>query len=441
MTATNSKPKVDRDRNPPVRGLVSLALAIVILLLGGFGAWATYAELSGAVIASGTLVVDSNVKKVQHPTGGVVGAIYVKNGDVVSAGDIVMRLDETQVKANLGVYVSQLVQLWGRNARLEAERDGHERVKFPEGFEDLGSEARSIAAGERRLFEARQLSKNGQRSQLKERVGQVRREIQGLNAQRDAKNTELELMREELDRLQELRRKDLIPQPRILSAQRDLAKLQGEWGALEAQIARSLGSIAETELQIIGLDQTMQTDANKDLRDNEARVAELTERRIAAEDQLKRIDITAPQTGLVHEMSVHTTGGVIGPSETLMLIVPNNDALAIEVKVAPNDIDQVALGQSAIIRFSAFNQRTTPEIVGEVSRVAADITKDNSQANAPSYYTLRVRPLANELEKLSKLKLMPGMPVEAFIQTGSRTMGSYLLKPLLDQFARAFKEE
>jgi HlyD family secretion protein len=185
----------------------------------------------------------------------------------------------------------------------------------------------------------------------------------------------------------------------------------------------------------------MQTDANKDLRDNEARVAELTERRIAAEDQLKRIDITAPQTGLVHEMSVHTTGGVIGPSETLMLIVPNNDALAIEVKVAPNDIDQVALGQSAIIRFSAFNQRTTPEIVGEVSRVAADITKDNSQANAPSYYTLRVRPLANELEKLSKLKLMPGMPVEAFIQTGSRTMGSYLLKPLLDQFARAFKEE
>jgi HlyD family secretion protein len=423
-----------------VRGLVSLGLAVVLLLVGGVGAWATYAQLSGAVIASGILVVDSNVKKVQHPTGGVVGAIHAKNGDTVSAGDVLMRLDDTQVKANLGVYVSQLVQLWGRNARLEAERDGRSSLVFPEHFEELGPESKAIAAGEQRLFEARQLSKNGQRAQLQERVGQVRREIDGLNAQRDAKATELRLMKEELDRLQELRNKDLIPQPRVLAAQRDLAKLQGEWGSLEAQVARSLGSIAETELQIIGLDQTMQTDANKELREGEARIAELTERRIAAEDQLQRVAIRAPQSGLVHELSVHTTGGVIGPSETLMLIVPNEDSLAIEVKVLPTDIDQVALGQGAIVRFSAFNQRATPEINGEVSRISADITRDN-QPNALPYYTIRIRPLEGEIDKVRNYKLLPGMPVEAFVQTGSRTMGSYLLKPLMDQVARAFREE
>ena len=441
MNPMRRDPKLDRDRNPPLRGLVSLALALVLLLVGGFGAWVTYAQLSGAVIASGTLVVDSNVKKVQHPTGGVVGAIYVKNGDVVSADDIVMRLDDTQVRANLSVYVSQLIQLWGRNARLEAERDGRDKVEFLADFEKEGQAARAIMAGETRFFEARQASKTGQRAQLRERIGQVRREIDGLNAQRDAKNIELELMKEELERLNELRQKDLIPQPRVLAAQRDLAKLQGEWGALEAQIARSLGSIAETEIQIMGLDQTMQTDANKDLREGEARVAELVERRIAAEDQLKRVDIRSPQIGIVHELSVHTTGGVIGPSETLMLIVPTLDALAIEVRVSPSDIDQVALGQKAIVRFSAFNQRTTPEVFGEVSRVAADVTRDSQANNAPPYYTIRVRPLDNEIRKMGNLKLVPGMPVEAFVQTGSRTMGSYLLKPLMDQVARAFKEE
>jgi HlyD family secretion protein len=276
-------------------------------------------------------------------------------------------------------------------------------------------------------------------NQLRERVGQFRQEIIGLTAQRDAKKIEIELMKDELEKLVELRRKELIPQPRVLAAQRDLTKLQGEWGSLEAQIARSLGSISEITLQIIAVDQTVQTDANKEIREIEARLAELAERRTAAEDQLARIDIRAPQTGTVHELSVHTVGGVIAPGEQIMLIVPTQDSLAIEVRVSPIDIDQIGIGQKAVLRFTAFNQRTTPEFSAEVSRIGADITKEQ-QTNA-FYYLVRLKISDTDTERLRKIKLVPGMPVEAFIETSHRTMASYLLKPLTDQVARAFKED
>jgi HlyD family secretion protein len=243
---------------------------LIVFIAGGIGAWATYAPLSGAVIASGGVVVDSNVKKVQHPTGGVVGKIFVHSGDWVKAGDLVMHLDDTQTRANLGIVVSQFVQLKGRKARLEAERDGKDSVTFPPDYESSDPEASAIAAGERRLFESRRALKSGQVNQLRERVGQFRQEIIGLTAQRDAKKIEIELMKDELEKLVELRRKELIPQPRVLAAQRDLTKLQGEWGSLEAQIARSLGSISEVSLQIIAVDQTVQTDANKEIREIEA---------------------------------------------------------------------------------------------------------------------------------------------------------------------------
>jgi HlyD family secretion protein len=435
------KPKstVKAHSEPPVAGLISLGLGMIVLVAGGLGAWATYAPLSGAVIASGAVVVDSNVKKVQHPTGGVVGAIYVHNGDWVKSGDLLVRLDDTQTRANLGIVVSQLVQLKGRKARLEAERENRDSMSFPPEFEASDPEAPAIAVGERRLFESRRALKAGQVNQLRERVGQFRQEIVGLTAQRDAKKIEIELMKDELEKLVELRRKELIPQPRVLSAQRDLTKLQGEWGQLEAQIARALGSISEISLQILGVDQSLQTDASKELREIEARIAELAERRIAADDQLKRIDIRAPQAGTVHELSVHTVGGVVAPGEQVMLVVPTQDSLAIEVRVSPIDIDQIALGQKATLRFTAFNQRTTPEFTAEVARVGADITKEQ-QTNA-FYYLLRLQITEADSEKLQKIRLVPGMPVESFIETSHRTMASYLLKPLMDQVSRAFKED
>ncbi len=325
---------------PALAKRLALGLFLIALLMMSCGVWAVATPIAGAVITSGLVVVESNVRKVQHPGGGIVAEIPFRNGDRVKAGDVVLRLDDTQARANLGIIQSQIVQLRGRKARLEAERDQTETIKFPADFlaEDDGPAA---AEGERRLFEFRRASKQGQVAQLRERVGQLREEIKGQTAQRDAKIAEVELMIEELDRLEYLRKKDLMASNRILSAQRDLTRLKGEFGSFVAQIARANGQISETELQIFNLDQTMQTEATKELREMEARMAELVERRVAAEDQLKRIVLRAPQAGIVHDLAVYTVGGVIGAAETVMLIVPNTEELSVEVRIATSDIDQV----------------------------------------------------------------------------------------------------
>ena len=425
----------DRERRlePALRRRIAFAFGLIALLALSCGVWATTTPIAGAVIASGVVVVESNIKKVQHPSGGIVALIPVKNGDRVRAGDTVLKLDDTQARANLGIVVSQLVQLTGRKARLEAERDLADSIQFPPDFL-AGEEARAIAEGERRLFAHRRAFKKGQVAQLTERIGQIKEEIKGLSAQRDAKQIESDLMVEELDRLQALRKLELMAINRILAAQRDLTKLKGEWGALVAQLARAQGQISEMELQIIALDQNMQTEATKELREIEARMAELAERKIAAEDQLKRVVLTAPQDGIVHDLAVHTVGGVIGPAETVMTIVPSRDELSVEVRIATSDVDQVHLDQIAKLRFSAFNQRTTPEIEGRVTRIGADLTRD-AQTNSV-FYVVRIRPEGMP----TSVKLVPGMPVEAFVATGERTALSYLVKPVTDQFARAFRE-
>ena len=332
VNAPKSSQEAARPRHlePALARRLSAGLALIALLVLSCGVWAATTPIAGAVIASGTVVVENNTKKVQHPSGGVVSDIPVKNGDRVSGGDVVLRLDDTQARANLGIVVSQLIQLVGRKARLEAERDQIDSIRFPAEFLALGEEAQAIAEGERRLFEFRRASKRGQVAQLTERIGQIREEIKGLAAQREAKNGEVDLMVEELDRLEVLRKKDLMATNRILAAQRDLTRLKGEWGALVAQTARAKGQISEMELQILSLDQTMQTEATKELREMEARLAELAERRVAAEDQLKRVVLRAPQTGIVHDLAVHTVGGVIGAGETEILIVPYQEELGID---------------------------------------------------------------------------------------------------------------
>jgi len=420
---------------PALARRLLLGLTLIVLMVVSVGGWAATTPIGGAVIASGFVVVESNIKKVQHPTGGIVAEINVKNGNVVNAGDVVISLDDTQARANLGIVVSQLVQLRGRKARLEAERDQTDQVRFPAAFVESGEDAAAIMEGEKRLFEVRQSVKNGQIAQFNERIGQLKQEIKGTTAQRDAKAEEVDLMRDELERLEIMRKKDLVPTTRTLQAQRDLTRLRGEWGAHVAQIARSQGQISETELQIIGVTQNMQTDASKELRELEARVAELLERKVAAEDQLKRIYLRAPQTGFVHDLTVHTVGGVIGPGENVMSIVPTHDTLGVDARIGTADIDQVAVGQQATLRFPALNQRTTPEIRGTVTRVGADLSKD-PQGNAV-YFTLRISVSDHDREAF---KLVPGMPVEAFISTHERTALSYLMKPISDQVTRAFRE-
>jgi HlyD family secretion protein len=420
---------------PAMARRLLVGLILVVVMVASVGGWAATTPIGGAVIASGFVVVESNIKKVQHPTGGIVAAIAVKNGNLVNAGDVLVSLDDTQARANLGIVASQLVQLSGRRARLEAERDQTDHVRFPAGFVISGEDAAAIMEGEKRLFEVRQSVKNGQIAQFTERIGQLRQEIKGITAQRDAKAEEVELMRDELERLEGMRKKDLVPTTRTLQAQRDLTRLRGEWGAHVAQIARSQGQISETELQIIAVTQNMQTDASKELREIEARIAELLERKVAAEDQLKRIYLRAPQTGYVHDLTVHTIGGVIGPGESVMTIVPTHETLSVEARIGTADIDQVAVGQEAVLRFPALNQRTTPEIKGTVARIGADLTKD-PQGNAV-YFTLRISVADNDRDTF---KLVPGMPVEAFISTQERTALSYLMKPISDQVTKAFRE-
>jgi HlyD family secretion protein len=435
-----SETPTSRDLRRSMRRQTMAGLTVVVVLLGGFGVWAATTSLSGAVIATGQVVVESNVKKVQHPTGGIVGEIRVRDGDRVQSGDLVMRLDETVTRASLSMVAKQLDQFEARQARLVAERDGLPAIKVSAGLtarQDQPDVAEVIAS-ERSLFQARRTAIEGQRAQLTERVAQLREEIRGLEAQAAAKRKQTAYINQELEGVDKLFKQNLVPITRLTSLQREASRLDGEEGQLVASIAASKGKIAETELQIIQLIQDLKREVATELRDSQAKIGELVERKVAAEDQLKRIEIRAPQNGFVHQLAVHTIGGVVNPGEPIMLIVPQADSLVVEARIQPQDIDQVRAGQQVSLRFSAFSQQTTPEIFGTVSRVSADLTRE-TQTNT-AYYTLRITIAEEELSKLAGKALVPGMPVEAFIQTGSRTALSYLVKPFEDQVARAFRE-
>ena len=288
------------------------------------------------------------------------------------------------------------------------------------------------------MFDLRRQSRNGQKAQLKERKAQLQDEIKGYVGQAEAKQKEVDFIHQELEGVRTLFQKNLVPITRLTSLERDTARLEGERSQLSGMMAQSKGKIAEIELQIIQIDQDLRTEVGKDLIETRSKLSELTERKTAAVDQLNRIDIRAPQSGRVHQLSVHTVGGVIAPGEQIMLIVPDADALAVEVKIAPRDIDQVYVGQNASMQFAAFNQKTTPEVDGEVSMVSADLTQE--QRTGASYYTARILLKAEGLARLGEAKVVPGMPVDVFIKTPSRTALSYLVKPLRDQAGRAFKE-
>jgi HlyD family secretion protein len=417
-------------------------MAIVGLVTFGVGGWATTTELSGAVIGQGVVVVDSSVKKVQHPTGGVVGELRVRDGDRVKAGDILLRLDETQTLANATIITKNFDELTARQARLETERDNGNQIVFPkillERASDPTSEAARAIAAEQSLFDLRRQARGGQKAQFRERSAQLQEEIKGYGGQTAAKQKEVDFIHQELEGVRTLWQKNLVPITRLTALERDAARLEGERSQLSGMIAQSKGKIAEIELQIIQVDQDLRTEVGKDLIETRSKISELVERKTAAADQLNRIDIRAPQNGRVHQLSVHTVGGVISPGEQIMLIVPDADALAVEVKIAPRDIDQVYASQVASMRFAAFNQKTTPAIKGEVNMVSADLTPD--QRTGTSYYTVRVLPKSDELARLGAAKLVPGMPVDVFIQTPGRTALSYLIKPLRDQADKAFKE-
>jgi len=341
------------------------------------------------------------------------------------------------------MVTNSLDELRARQGRLEAERDNLSEIAVPNGVlaraGELFPDLSKAIAGERNLFELRREARTGQKSQLRQRIAQLEEEINGLVGQTEAKRQETELINRELQGVTELWRKNLVPLNRVTALERDKARLEGERSQLIGTVAQQRGKITETEMQIIQVDQDLRSEVAKELSDVRAKIAELVEKKVAAEDQYKRTNVRAPQSGTVHELKIHTVGGVINPGETIMEIVPDSDALKVEVKISPQDIDKVRRGQSVMLRFSAFNARTTPEIGGEISLVSADLSQD--QRTGASYYVARVTPDPDQISRLGDLNLVPGMPVEAFVQTGERTVLSYLVKPLLDQVMRAFRDK
>ena len=424
-----------------IRKHLLAGLVLVLVMGAGLGGWAATAELSGALIAPGSVVVDSNVKKVQHPTGGVVGELLARDGDVVKTGDVLVRLDDTVTRANLAIVTKNLDGLQARAARLQAEQQGLDEIVFPKSLLDRADDpdVKNVMASETKLFNVRTNGRTGQKAQLRERVTQLNQEIAGLAAQQAAKDQEIALVEKELVGVRSLYEQHLVQLSRLTVLERDAARLAGERAQYMASMAQAKGKITETELQIIQIDKDLVSDVSKDLRETNDKIGEFVERKVTAEDQLKRTDIRAPQDGMVLQSTVHTVGGVITAGDAIMMIVPQTDALSVEAKVNPQDIDKLAIGQKTLLRLSAFNQRTTPELNGVVTRVSPDVTTD--QRTGQSYYTIRVSLPREEVARLGEAKLIPGMPVEAFIQTGERTMLSYLIKPLSDQLMRTFREK
>jgi len=419
--------------------LVITLLASALVL--GVGGWAMTTQLSSAIVASGTVVVEDNVKKIQHLTGGIVGELLVKEGDSVEAGQVLIRLDGTTVQANLSIVRNTLAQLYARRARLRAEQIGASGFAIPENIVDLTSQSdvAVLEAGERVLFESRKSALVGMKNQLESRKAQLVDEAGGLTVQVKATEDALAVIAEEVNALQGLYTQGLVSMQRLNALKRERAQLEGDRGARIASRAQTAGKSNEIDLQRLQLDEDRRTEIAKELTEVEGKIAEDEERRITALDQLKRLDIRSPIGGRVYQLEVHTVNGVVNPGEVLMLVVPETDDLMVDAKIATSDIDQLRVGQPVEIRFSAFNQRTTPQVDAEIITIAPDVVTD--ERTGLSHYPVRIRPKRESLAALKGLSLYPGMPAEVFMKIADRTVISYLAKPLTEQMRHTFRED
>jgi HlyD family type I secretion membrane fusion protein len=434
----NTLANIDLQKSTGVKGRVVTGAFTAMLLVVGLGGWAGNSEISGAVIAPGTVKVDEDLRAIQHLDGGIIRSITAKKGEVVAEGQVLFTLDDTQMRAELQIVRGQLMELLAKRQRLLAERDQLEKMQPTEGYEDLEIATSSVLKGEKRLFQGNLKNRLSQIEQLKLGITQLEEEINGLVAQDEANDRELDLVKTEANKVQLLQKKGLVDGSRIYTSSRDLTKLKGERGQIEASIARSKSRRNEIELQILAIDETARTDAQKQLSDIEPRIAELLERKAAIADRLTRMDIRSPIAGTINEVAINTIGGVITPAQKLLTIVPEDAKLQIEIKIQPTDIDQVIVGQSAKLRFSAFSARDTPELAGTVSFVSPATTTDTQSGQI--HYVAQIKVAVEELSKLNGKQLVPGMPVETFVQTESRTALSYLAKPFTDQLQRTFRE-
>lgn len=419
-----------------------LGIGALVLLLGGFGTWAATSNISGAIIASGQIEVDQNRQIVQHIDGGVVANILVDEGDIVNAGETLIRLDRTLLDSELNIIEGQLFEIMARRGRLEAERDDLDQMIIPPELLERAKTNPDLADlidGQVRLFEARKTTLAREIEQLGKRADQISDQITGIEAQQVALTSQLDLIQKELTDQQTLLDKGLAQASRVLSLQREAARLSGQVGELTSQKAQSEGRITEIDLEVLKLGITRREEAITTLRDTQFRERELAEQRRALLERLNRMEIKAPVSGVVYGLQVFAPRSVIRPADPLMFLIPQDRPLVIASRVEPIHIDQLSLNQQVLLRFSALDQRVTPELKGQVIQISADSFLDENIG--VSYYKVEIVLSEGEQAKLPEgTTLIPGMPVEAFIRTEDRTPLAYFVKPMADYFARAFRE-
>lgn len=424
-----------------VRPAVVFGTFAFLALFGGVGGWMTYAEISGAIVATGTVAVHGNPKTVQHLDGGIVSTIQVQDGDIVRKGDILIRLDDTLLRANIAIYTLRLEEALAERDRLETEREDRETINWDQSsakaLDIVLTDA--LKASQEKLLEARRKSRHGQKTRMEEKIAQFKNEIDGVNALMEAKLEQIAFIDQELKGLRILHKQGNTTINRLLGLERQRADLAGQAAEHKAELARIENSISESQISILQLDREFLETVLADLRKREQEINDMVQQLIAARTQIARVNITAPVDGTVHQLSVFTIGGVVSPGTGILQIIPKDEKVEIEAHVGTQFIDEIYPGQPARIRFSAFNQRTTPEFFGKVQTVSASSVMDEKQGY--SYYRVWISVPENEMKSLGDKKLVPGMPTEIFIKTHERTVLSYLIKPLSDQMNRAFREE
>ncbi|WP_185982721.1 HlyD family type I secretion periplasmic adaptor subunit [Aureimonas mangrovi] len=433
-----AKNSLDRDIDRSLRFQITTALASILVLLGGFGGVAAYAEISAAVIGSGTVINAGRAKEVQHADGGIVSEIEVYDGERVEAGEVLFRLDGTVVRANLAIVTSQLLQLQAVEARLLAEQSRQTEIDFPASLGGQDDRTVLLRSGQIELLNARRATLDGRKAQLEEQIRQFHERIAALNAEQGAIAENLGLLEEQIEDIAHLHERGLVVDSQFITIKRERASLMGSHAALSSEIVEARQAIGERQLQMIQVDETFLEQVLTELEDKRVEIARLREERVAALDRLDRLDIRSPLSGFVHQLSVHTIGRVVAGGETLLQVVPDDDDLIVEAKLSPTDVDQVRPSQVARIRLTGLDQRVTPELYGNVLDVSPDLTTD--QKTGMSYYTARIDIPEDQEARIDAKVLRPGMPAEVFVETNMRTILSYLAKPLHDQITHAMRE-
>ena len=432
-------PDLDELRNP--RGPLWAGALLILVSFFGLGTWAALAPLSSAAIAPGWVAVESSHRVIQHLEGGIIKEIQVKDGSVVKEGDVLLRMDNTRTLAQLEIYQSDFDLNQAVETRLLAERDGTKALTFsPELLERAKNPAvAAILNGQRSMFEARRSALDGQKAILDQRIAQYKQQIVGLKALEFSKREQARYIKDELDGLVGLMNQGIVPKTRVLALQREASRLEGERGDHISAIARSEQGIGEARLQILQIDKGRQEEVTRELRDVQAKLAELKQKMIAATDSQDRIEIKAPVTGIVMNLNYHTIGGVIAPGAAIMEIIPNDDTMIIECQISPMDIDSIHVKDEVSLHVSVVDTRLTPVIYGILESISPDRVVD--QKSGASYYKGRITITKEQRDRLGGVQLRNGMQVEAFISRGEQTVLKYALKPLIDSLARSFREK